>query len=643
MRRVPALAALAFASTVGLELTARAQAQWTTLRDTDRTALASALDVLNLTTNDPGFLKDVAEPRWALARVRRLLASPLEFPELADEAMRAAAEPARGDFAVAARWLELPVAESLPEVAGPTGADGEPVLDPRLMEALRGFAAAAQRARARIDHAFAQVAGEDRVYAAASTLAGNFLAGDHPDLQPLLSAAGMPEPVVAGTVAEERLIDPEPGVSRYLGVCAGVRIEDVLAAAAGMRQAVDDLQVSGEPIAWPTAVCRLEVAGTRIVVGTVGDDRFDQAAALILDPGGNDLYTAAAGRANGLLGQPLSVVFDLSGDDRYVGSELLGPGAALFGVALLVDGGGADAYGANYVGAGAGIFGVAYTEDLAGDDAYQAQSMAQGAGVVGFGCLRDAAGNDRYDLGFIGQGYAGVRGVGLLIDQSGNDRYAAGGVRVDYDRNEDRYLSVAQGCAVGMRPYAGGGVAALVDLAGNDAYEADVFGQGVGYWYAAGMLLDGGGQDSYQLFQYGQGSGIHLSLGLLADGGGRDMYTGYILCQGNAHDYAVGWLIDQGGDDTYTGDHFVQGRAINNACAVLLDSAGDDAYLARQPDQAQGLGDNGGDREYGSVALILDLAGTDRYTCGATNGASTERPDFGVIFDRAAESAKGEP
>ena len=137
------------------------------------------------------------------------------------------------------------------------------------------------------------------------------------------------------------------------------------------------------------------------------------------------------------------------------------------------------------------------------------------------------------------------------------------------------------------------------------------------------------------MHHYGQGSGIHLSSGLLWDGEGNDKYTGYILSQGNAHDYAVGMLFDKEGDDTYTADHHAQARAVNNSVAILVDTSGDDGYLARQNGECQGIGNTGGHRDYGSLALLLDLDGKDFYSCGAVDGARMQRPLYGIIYDTA--------
>ncbi len=342
----------------------------------------------------------------------------------------------------------------------------------------------------------------------------------------------------------------------------------------------------------------------------------------------------------------VSQLLDLAGDDLYLGKGLLGPGAALWGACLILDAAGDDLYRADYAGQGAGLYGCAWLEDRGGHDLYTAGALAQGAACVGLGILRDINGDDIYQVGLEGQAFAGLRALGLLIDDHGTDRYIAGGRERDHERHPEHYLSMAQGFAIGMRPHAGGGLAALVDREGNDVYQADVYGQGVSYWYAIGMLLDLDGHDTYNLREYGQGSGIHLSSGLLWDRAGHDHYTGWSLSQGCAHDYALGLLVDHAGHDVYTADHFSQGRGMNNSVGVLVDATGNDAYFGIRLDTVQGIGDPGGEREYGSLSLLLDLDGRDSYSCAATNGAPTLRPFYGVVYDLAppaTERATDEP
>jgi hypothetical protein len=184
-----------------------------------------------------------------------------------------------------------------------------------------------------------------------------------------------------------------------------------------------------------------------------------------------------------------------------------------------------------------------------------------------------------------------------------------------------------------MRPFAGGGIGVLCDLAGNDRYEAGVYGQGASYWYSVGLLLDRAGNDTYKAYQYCQGAGIHLSSGALIDWSGNDTYTAHAICQGGAHDYSVGMLIDRAGNDSYTGVSTAQGAAINNSFAMLLDRSGNDRYTGKDPKQSQAAGHDGGKREYGSIALLLDLGGDDSYSQGWRNNSTWTKPFYGVGLD----------
>jgi hypothetical protein len=449
--------------------------------------------------------------------------------------------------------------------------------------------------------------------------------------------------VVDQVLAERDELDPEPGALRFLDCVRRTDLASLLRAGWMLDRAVVQLRKDlGGVTRWPAQGYRWETEAGLVVVGTAGNDRYEGPFLLVVEPCGDDVYAGPVGAARGLTGLPVAVTLDLEGDDRYVGGKLLGPGCALFGVAVLADVQGDDLYRAEGAGQGGAVFGCAVLRDGRGDDVYRAYGMAQGAALMGVGFLCDDAGDDLYDVGLMGQGFAGVSAVGLHLDRQGNDVYIAGGVQSDLERHDDRYVSLAQGASLGMRPFAGGGYGILADLGGNDSYQADIFGQGVGYWYSVGLLLDGSGHDRYQVHHYGQGSGIHMAAGLLADLAGDDMYTGYVLAQGNAHDYAVGMLLDHGGDDTYTADHHAQGRALNNGVALLVDRSGSDAYFGRQSDQCQGVGNDGGEREYGSIAVLMDLAGEDRYTCGAGDGARLLRPDFGIVYDLDEEAA-GEP
>lgn len=597
--------------------------------------LGAALGRLDMTTHDMSFDKDLGKPLLVLNNNRRMLNEPMRLPLLGATILAAATNrntapvwPLVADLLEVKLWDADPFGEPFSHL----GPWHEPL--PALAPMLDRFLADASRAAARLDVAFDGLSDADKQFLAAEFLAGLFNAEDRPEVKGALGDSGVGVEYVDKAVRNSLEIDPEPPSREFIAVLKRIDLGALLDGGKMFQRAVARLADEAAAVSeWPGAGARFETPLGAIVIGATGDDRYDGDALVILDPGGSDTYRDGAGAANGLRGRALAAIVDLAGSDRYVANAVLGAGAALFGAAVVVDVDGDDCHVARHMGQGAGLFGVGWIEDRAGDDVYRAWAFAQGAGYGGFGYLLDLVGNDYFDVGLCGQAYAGVLGVGLLVNREGNDRYFAGGREPDHERNDERYLSLAQGFAIGARPFAGGGVAALVDLDGNDTYTADIYGQGVSYWYSVGMLLDASGHDSYTMHQYGQGAGIHMSVGLLADGAGNDTYAGGILVQGAAHDYAVGMLLDKGGNDTYTADHHGQGRAINNALALLADSGGHDAYLARQPDQCQGVGNDGDKREYGSLALLLDLGGRDRYTVPAEDGEKKPRPDFGIIYD----------
>lgn len=599
--------------------------------------LERAFAVRNWTWHDLAFEKDIAAPTQVMNIARTVLQDPMALPAFADRTLEALTDEDRSAlWTWAGELLEERTGEPTPPAAAPGGGIAMPsVLDPALSNALSRLLSAAMEAQSLLDYAFADVPREDRQYAAAAILADLLDASEQPDVRPALIHAGLPETLLDQVQRESESLDPSPANDRLLSVIARIRFSALLHAAQRLEQAASACRSDLAHVShWPETMQLLSTECGPIVIGTLLDDTYSENAFLLLDPGGNDHYLNT-GAANGLLDRPLSLVIDLSGRDFYDDSGIPACGMALWGLSFCLDAQGNDIRRTAYSGQAAALFGVALLSDLSGDDQYIAGAFAQCAALAGLAILEDAHGNDTYTLSTAGQSYAGVGGVAALIDRNGNDLYTAGRTRPDADRHWRNYLSLAQGFSIGMRPIAGGGVAILLDQSGNDTYSADVYAQGVGYWYSIGMLLDLHGHDNYRLHEYGQGCGVHLSAGLLADSEGRDTYTAYSLAQGAAHDYAVGMLFEQEGSDTYTADHFAQGRGINNALGFLIDSRGEDAYFARRSEACQGAGHYSDFREYDSLSLLLDLADEDVYSSGASNGVPTLRPDFGLICDVA--------
>ncbi len=561
---------------------------------------------------DLSYRKDNAETEFRLEKVRRFLHEPLALPPHADEVARElrATDSLAGLANFVAREREI----AIPRIQNPKSEIQNDV-DP-----LAHILAACERANTLITKAFAAVPVQDRLRAAA------FYAVEELHQSPeLLKKVGADkldyEGAYLAMLAPHRKIDYAALAEAFQILCAA--IDDVL------------------PVlkAHPPAPMTRDTPLGKVIVGTAGNDVYRDEALLIIDPGGDDVYLNSDGGADGLAGRPISVVIDLGGNDRHEGRRGFSQGSGFWGVGILVDCDGDDTYNAQNCSQGAALFGCGLLADFGGHDRYKADTMAQGAATFGLAALWDRGGDDDYRASQFAQAVAGIGGCGVLLEGEGNDTFYVGGKYGDNERYSAHFLSLGQGFAIGARPFAAGGVAILCDLAGNDSYYADIYGQGVSYWYSLGMLLDLGGNDTYRIYHYGQGAGIHLSPAILADWSGDDNYTSHGLCQGSAHDFGVGVLVDKAGNDHYTADEIAQGSAVYNAIGIFVDSAGDDLYAGRDAKQCQAAGHDGVRREYGAVGLFCDLGGRDAYVGGGRDDFIWLKPLYGAGVDTEITNA----
>lgn len=348
------------------------------------------------------------------------------------------------------------------------------------------------------------------------------------------------------------------------------------------------------------------------VVGGPGDNRYDLArVAAVLETGGNDEYRLSK-VTPGVRG-----VIDLAGNDRYVGHPEQGLGCAIAGIFVIDDRGGDDRHEGRFGVGGCGVLGVGAVVDRGGNDVYLGEAWSHGAGAWGGGILLDLGGDDRFDAADFSQGIGGPRGAGVLCDLSGNDLYRMDGPAPSVYGVPATFSSFGQGCGIGLRNAAFGGVGLLVDAAGDDRYEAGEFAQGIGYYHGLGVLHDRGGHDRYAGDRYSQGSAAHQAAGLLLDDGGDDSYVARTAAnQGGAWDQSVAWLVDRAGSDSYQADGLAQGGAAQQALAVLLDLGGRDRRIAHG---GAILGESGSDEYHFlesppiggaySFSLHIDLGG----------------------------------
>jgi len=419
-------------------------------------------------------------------------------------------------------------------------------------------------------------------------------------------------------------------------------------------QAVQDARREIPAGEWPEFRFRLETPwGTVRFDNENGGDRNEKDPLLVVDFAGaqGNVFWGPLGATGPR--RPLSVAlmldnrgvlgdsngFDLQKDG---GNADLATGILGCGI-LYVSGDGGGNYRTGRYGLGFGMFGMGAVVDEGGDDTYKMAAGGEGAGIFGIGLLLDAGGDDEYTLlEGDGQGYGGPGGIGALGDRAGNDTYfaerdASKAGRADYHSKDKIAANNAQGVGSGRRGDGSdghnwaGGLGALLDVAGNDKYEAGNFSQGLGYWYGTGLLWDGGGDDTYESVYFTQGSGAHFAIGALIDEAGNDRHT---LLENAGAAFGFGWdvvnafLIDRGtGNDRYEAKIISTGLAEVRSNAFFIDEGGDDTYVLDAGTNGFGMVDNR--KEYADppktstasfsltqVGLFLDLDGKDTYLRG---------------------------
>lgn len=373
----------------------------------------------------------------------------------------------------------------------------------------------------------------------------------------------------------------------------------------------------------------------RILIGGYGAHWYrDLDAAFILDLGGDDSYTGNNGGNNGWA-VPFGVCIDLAGNDAYEATLPSCQGSGSLGIGGLIDLEGDDQYIGLQWCQGTGYFGIGWLHDLAGDDVYRGREFCQGVGLFGAGLLLDETGEDRYEGDYHVQAVGLAQGIGVLHDRAGDDEYYAKGLHPTGYRDAGIFDAWSQGCGMGFRTLASGGLGVLIDSDGCDRMEAGNFSQGGGYYYGFGILQARGRQDDFYIgSRYNQGFSAHQAIGVFLEEGGDDHYTTRQgVAQGLAWDECVTLFIDQAGDDTYQGGSFFSlGASAHNSFCFFIDCEGRDLY-----DYASGPARAGGNDYHGgtSFSLFIDAGGgRDRYRGDAwSNDAYRYAPSHGFFLD----------
>lgn len=381
-------------------------------------------------------------------------------------------------------------------------------------------------------------------------------------------------------------------------------------------------QAALPPVAWT-----LRTPFGWIVVDTTGRDNRHrlQDALLVLDVGGDDAYEFLA-RDDG---HRISVLLDHRGNDTYAttapGAD---PSSATLGYGILWDTEGNDRYEGTEQAQASALFGAALLVDGRGSNRFVASSRSQAQAIGGIAVLLGGDGDDAFHAQTYSQASGGPLAAALLVDPGGNDRYTLDNTPLIRPSPQlpDRNVSMGQGAGYGLRGVftdgrsTAGGIGLLLDLAGDDRYEAQVFAQGVGYHEGLGLLVDDGGNDRFTAAWYAMGAGVHQAAGvLLARGRGNDVYrASHEVALGAANDLSVGVFVDEGGDDAYEAGQLSLGVGYANSTGLFVDASGDDRYAvssagcralgaAYQPEWG-----NAGER-LPNLGLFMDLGGRDSY------------------------------
>ncbi len=344
---------------------------------------------------------------------------------------------------------------------------------------------------------------------------------------------------------------------------------------------------------------------------------------LVIDLSGADKYETVAGNSD--IQHPISVCFDLKGNDIYSNSEQRTPsfGAGFFGYACLVDSAGADHYYNRYFGQGSGLFGSGILQDKTGDDVYDGFCNVQGSGSFGIGVLIDNDGSDKYSTYAYSQGYGYTKSVGLLLDPKGNDIYYANNEDIKFAGpfGDFENMNMSQGFGYGRRADFtdghswAGGIGMLFDGEGNDKYISDVYSQGSAYWYGMGILIDKKGNDMHEASTYSIAGCPHFAIGIVQDDEGDDKYLGYMhRIFGHGRDWCIGWFEESAGNDLYVGTtdyHF--GTGDTNAIGIFWEKAGNDTYYSCGKSFGSAVGAESLRNYMLSLGIFVDGSGFDKY------------------------------
>jgi hypothetical protein len=214
------------------------------------------------------------------------------------------------------------------------------------------------------------------------------------------------------------------------------------------------------------------------------------------------------------------------------------------------------------------------------------------------------------------------RGAAVIIDLGGDDVYEAG--------------------AAGARDDLAASI--VIDAGGNDVYRSEDHSLGAGF-LGVGILVDLAGDDSYCAGSFSLGSGL-FGVGLLIDEAGNDSYAGDTCTEGSGA-FGIGVQVDREGNDAYRAALFSQAFGFVEGFGLLLDGDGNDTYFAggKYTDEiryfdhylslSQGFGFGWRPDASGGEGLLVDGAGNDVYVSDIFGQGASYWFSIGGLVDYA--------
>lgn len=391
--------------------------------------------------------------------------------------------------------------------------------------------------------------------------------------------------------------------------------------------------VEGDAICFKTGFGVVAVGGTEANTWHGRTDTALEPLKVIVDLGGDDEYVDCA---TTLVAANTRVVIDLAGNDHYRSTGKWGVACGMLGTAIIDDHEGDDTYECGDWGIGAAFGGIGLLIDRKGNDRYLGGSNSIGCAAYGVGGVIDLEGNDLYDSHFYSVGCGQPGGVGFVFDHSGDDRYRCTGKEPSPYGTEGEWFGGGIGCGFGWRTLACGGIGLVVDVKGNDIYDAGEFGLACGYFMGVGAVRDMDGDDIYHSSRYGLAAGAHAAVGVFMDDKGNDVYEGKTAASiGGVWDIVTGYFYDGAGDDVYRCDGLGLGACAQNGFGIFWDAGGNDYYRGGGSTLGHaGKAEYAGGRLAKNFGIFMDTGGgEDNYPRKHKNGSEVLTGEYGLFFD----------